>query len=257
MKTLYKKTASFFLIQFILIITLFSQENQIKDSLTIDETWKLLSKYEQLSFDEGMEIIYHIKYDQNDTIQYKLVTDSIFNLINKPFYLSEIRNHQIIDSLIKIVRDTLKFTLEINQKSINDYKNIHFYISYKKDNNIFIQKLQTLDNLIVLPSHNQVFDSVYIIIQYKEIYLNIYQHSYFSKLYHLKKLIIIHETNPYTNLFTNWNVSSIRELARNNKSEGFLYVGFDCFGDPCTSAELLIPDIKKYYKYGKQLVRNK
>lgn len=254
---LYKKLILLFLLQFILSSVIFSQENRIPDSLSIEETWKLLSTYEKLSFDEGLEIIYHIKNDQIGTFQYKFLTDSIWNFINKDFILYNIKERQILDSLIKIVRDTLKFSLEINLTTITDYKNIKFYISYVKDNRRNVLKLQTIDDQLILPPYDQVFDSAYIIVQYKDIYLNIYQHSYFSEFYHLKKLVIIHETNPYTNLFTNWNVSSIREHARNNKSEGFLYVGFNCFGDPCTSAELLIPDIKKYYKIGKQLVRYK
>lgn len=254
---LFKKLILLFLLQFILSSVIFSQENRIPDSLSIEETWKLLSTYEKLSFDEGLEIIYHIKNDQIGTFQYKFLTDSIWNFINKDFILYNIKERQILDSLIKIVRDTLKFSLEINLTTITDYKNIKFYISYVKDNRRNVLKLQTIDDQLILPPYDQVFDSAYIIVQYKDIYLNIYQHSYFSEFYHLKKLVIIHETNPYTNLFTNWYVSSIREHARNNKSEGFLYVGFNCFGDPCTSAELLIPDIKKYYKIGKQLVRYK
>lgn len=257
MKHLIKKLFIFLLLQFIFIFGVFAQENRIKDSLSIEETWKLLSTYEKLSFDEGLEIIFHIKYDQNDSVSYKLLTDSIFNFIYKDFILYNIRERQIMDSLRKIIRDTLKFSLEINQKNITDYKNIKIYISYIKDNKRNVLKLQTIDSLIILPSCDLVFDSVYIIVQFKDKYLNLYQHSYFKKYYHLKKLVIIHETFPFTNILTNWSVRHIRERARTNNSEGFLYIVFDCFGDTCSCAEILIPDIKKYYKIGKQLVKNK
>lgn len=257
MKHLYKKLFILLLLQFIFFFGVFAQENGTKDSLTIDETWKLLSTYEKLSFDEGLEIIYHIKYDQNDSVSYKLLTDSIWNFIYKDFILYNIRERQIMDSLKKIIRDTLKFSLEINQKSITDYKNIKFYISYIKDNKRSVLQLQTIDSLIILPSYDLVFDSVYIILQFENIYLYSGKHSNFRNFHHLKKLIYIHETYPFTNMFTNWSVSNIREDARTNNSEGFLYIGFNCFGDPCTCANLLIPDIKKYYKIGKQLVSNK
>jgi hypothetical protein len=68
----------------------------------------------------------------------------------------------------------------------------------------------------------------------------------------LNQLVIIHETYPYTNMFTNCSVSHIREEARTNNSEGFLYIEFNY-----TCAKILIPDLKKYYKFGKQLVKNK
>ena len=65
-----------------------------------------------------------------------------------------------------------------------------------------------------------------------------------------------HETYPYTKLSNDSEVSPTRERARKNKSEGFLYIHNIVYGDG-TCMELLIPDVKKYYKYGKQLVRNK
>lgn len=246
-----------FLFQFVFIQIMFSQENRIKDSLTIDETWKILSTYEKLSFDEGMEIIYRIKYDKNDTAKYRLLTDSIFNIIYKDFKSENIRNSQLIDSLINIVRDTLKFSLEINQTTITDYKNIKFYLSYILDNKRNILKLQTIDNLIILPSYNQVFDSVYVILQYKDIFLNLFENSNFKGFYHLKELVFVHESYPYINKFPSKNSSSLSERAKLSNFEGWLYVRFDCFGDPCTSSELFIQDVKKYYKFGKQLVKYK
>ena len=257
MKNIFKKIILLFLFKVILMIGLFAQESKNKDSLTIDETWKLLSTIEKLTFDEGMDIIYRIKHDQNDSIPYKLVTDSIFNIINKPFFLTNIRNRQIVDSLYKIVRDTLKFSLEINLITITDYKNINFYISYVKDNKRNILKLQTVDNQIILPSYDRVFDSVYIIVQYKDIYLNLFENSNFKGFYHLKELVFVHVSYPYIKKFPSKNSSSLTERAKLSNFEGWLYIRFDCFGDPCTYLELFIPDVKKYYKIGKQLIKIK
>ncbi len=95
------------------------------------------------------------------------------------------------------------------------------------------------------------------IVQYKDIYLHLYQSSYFKNFYHLKELEIYHETRPYTNLFTNWDTDTIREKARASDSEGFVYAHYNCYASTCTCHEILIENLKEFYKIGKNLVEKK
>lgn len=233
----------------------YSQENRIKDSLSIDETWKLLSTYEKLSFEEGMDFINHIKYEVSDSISYIQLIDSILNFIYKDVSLMYIRHYQLMDSISKIIRDTIPYSFDLNQNRIKDYNHIKFFISYVKDGKRKVLKLQTIDSLIILPPHDQIFDSVYLILKYKNIYLSTYINKDLKGYYHLRGLEFIHETVPFyrNKYFLN---NSIRERARETNAEGFLYVGYNSYGNGLCR-ELLIPDIKKYYKHGKQLVKSK
>jgi hypothetical protein len=256
MNSLFKKILLLFIFQFIAIFMLCAQENRIKDSLTIEETWKLLSTFEKLSFEEGMDFINQIKYEFSDSISYIQLIDSILNFIYKDVSLMYIKHFLFFDSISKIIRDTLPFSFVINQNRINDYNHIKFFISYVKDGKRKVLKLQTIDSLIILPPHDQIFDSVYLILKYKNIYLSTYINKDFKGYYHLNGLEYIHETVSFyiDKYFIDCNY--IRERARETNAEGFLYVGYIVYGDGLCS-ELLIPDIKKYYKHGKQLVKNK
>lgn len=255
MKITFKKILFIFIFQFMAIIMLFAQENRTKDSLTIDETWKLLSTYEKLSFDDGLEIIFLIKYDKADSVKYRLLTDSIWNFIYKPLSQQWEENQRFSDSIRNCIKDTLPYSLVINGSFINDYDEINFYISYIENQDRIVLKLNKHDNLLILPPYNLSFDSVFLILQYKEIYLvdKVYL---FKHYYHIMGLEYIHETVPY--YIDNYCLDNnyIRERARTNNSEGFLYICYTVYGDG-TCREELIPDLKKYYKIGRQLVGNK
>jgi len=254
MKFLFKKILLIFFFQFIAIFMLCAQENRIKDSLTIEETWKLLSTFEKLSFDDGLEIIFLIKYDKADSVKYRLLTDSIWNFIYKPLSQQWIENQRISDSMRNCIKDTLPYSLVINGSYINNYDEINFYISYIENQDRIVLKLNKNDNLLTLPPYNLSFDSAFLILQYKEIYL-VDQLLFFKKYYHLMELKFIHETVSY--YIDNYSLDNrdIRESARKNNSEGFLHIGYITWGGGTIMKEL-IQNIEEYYKKGKQLVDN-
>jgi len=253
MKTLTKYLFILFT-QILICQVAHSQEISKRDSLSIDETWKLLSTFEKLSFDDGLEIIFLIKYDKADSVKYRLLTDSIWNFIYKPLSQQWIENQRISDSIRNCIKDTLPYSLVINGSYINNYDELNFYISYIENQDRIVLKLNKNDNLLILPPYNLSFDSAFLILQYKEIYL-VDQLFFLKKYYHLMEVKFIHETVSY--YIDNYSLDNrnIRESARKNNSEGFLHIGYITWGGG-TGKMVLIENIVEYYKKGKQLIDN-